>query len=73
MSCGKRECFAFTGDERCLTRLYGFRFYKRNVLSHRPGRDYLKRQQHMSASIRSILINWMLSVVNEFSEEFKLA
>lgn len=42
-----------------------YRFYKGTLLSHRPARDYMKRQQHLCASIRSILINWMLALVDE--------
>lgn len=51
--------------------MYCCRYYKRKILSLTPGRDYLKRQQHVSALIRAPFINWMLSLVEEAKKDFK--
>ncbi len=57
--------------ERRLTRMYCCRFYKRKILSLSPGGDYLKRQQHVTTSIRAPIINWMLSLVEEAKKDFR--
>ena len=43
-----------------------FRYYQERILSHLPDRCYMKIQQHLTVSIRAILINWLLAVVDEF-------
>lgn len=51
--------------------MYCCRFYKRKILSLTSGGDYLKRQQHVTTSIRAPIINWMLSVVEEAKKDFR--
>eukprot|EP00960_Hanusia_phi_P033061 750236-Hanusia_phi.AAC.1 len=41
-------------------------YYKNRLLSHQPLQGYLKHQHQMTVSIRSILINWLLAVIDEF-------
>ena len=45
-----------------------FRYYQERILSHRPECCYMKNQQHLTVSIRAILINWLLAVVDEFQQ-----
>ncbi len=46
-----------------------FRYYQERILSHLPERSYMKSQQHLTVSIRAILINWLLAVVDEFQQQ----
>jgi hypothetical protein len=45
-----------------------FRYYQERILSHRVECGYMKHQQHLTVSIRAILINWLLAVVDEFQQ-----
>lgn len=42
-------------------------YYRQRLQAHRLGRSYLKSQTLLTVSVRAILINWMLAVVDESS------
>uniref|UniRef100_A0A7S1DGJ7 Cyclin-F n=1 Tax=Hemiselmis andersenii TaxID=464988 RepID=A0A7S1DGJ7_HEMAN len=44
-------------------------YYQQRISSHLPELRYMISQQNMTVSIRSILINWLLAVIDEFQQE----
>ena len=44
-------------------------YYKQRISSHVPELRYMISQQNMTVSIRSILVNWLLAVIDEFQQE----
>jgi hypothetical protein len=48
-------------------------YYKARLQTHIPELNYLRFQDQMTVSIRSILINWLLAVIDELQEDSEAA